>query len=145
MINAKELRIGNWVKDADGDFKVLGIEHDANKYWIGINKGTSVNAVAIEPIELTEDVLIKIGLKKIENPDKLFDIYEYDEYFFCWDGNEIHAVGVETYNGDIVPDGLINFAWHIKYLHQLQNLFFALTGEELNIELNAPVSDTTKA
>lgn len=30
-------------------------------------------------------------------------------------------------------ESMYNFAFHIKYIHQLQNLMFALTGEELTV------------
>ncbi len=33
-----------------------------------------------------------------------------------------------------IPESLYNFAFHIKYIHQLQNLYFALTQKELEIK-----------
>jgi hypothetical protein len=134
---AKELRIDNWVSHENRNFKIHSVSQelpclDTTEFGIGV-----VTYENIYPIELSEDILIKIRFKKVDDGERLFDRYEYDDYLFFWHstGKEIHAVGVETYNDDDKPDGLVNFAWHIKYLHSLQNLFYCLSGKELEITL----------
>jgi hypothetical protein len=62
-----------------------------------------------EPIPLTEEWLLKFG--------------------FIWHGDIKILKG---YLNNYV-DG--NGETHLKYVHQLQNLYFALTNEELKIEL----------
>ena len=79
-------------------------------------------------IELSVDVLEKLGFRK---SDKKFSLY--GEYYLDIDsesgieflGDCIHVV--------IYDDPYYNIkCQHIKYLNQLQNLYFALTGNELN-------------
>ena len=73
-----------------------------------------------KPIPLTEEWLLKFGLLKTKN-SVLMGGYEliYD------DKNNMYNVFV--YHGIFCT---------IKYVHQLQNLYFALTGEELKINQN---------
>ena len=72
----------------------------------------------VKPIELTEEWLIKFGFKKM-NYKLLNKIVFYSE---TWD---IEFSDNEFYMPDI---GIV-----VKYVHQLQNLYFALTNEELSI------------
>ncbi|MFM1755039.1 MAG: hypothetical protein RLZZ236_1978, partial [Bacteroidota bacterium] len=39
------------------------------------------------------------------------------------------------YNGEIILVPNSRYAVELKYVHQLQNLYFALTGKELIIEI----------
>ena len=79
----------------------------------------------MEPIKLTVDWLIKFGFEKF--------VFEYEE------GDEITYV-LEKKNGhqfvlsdDFQPmDGEIAMLdYKLLYVHQLQNLYFCLTAEEL--------------
>ena len=84
----------------------------------------------ILPITLTEEILLKCRFSmkygtdpQEQNALKVFNLenleilkFELDKFFFFSTGK-----------------GLIHT--NIKYLHQLQNLYFALTGQELEINL----------
>jgi len=127
-MKSNELRTSNNILDKDGEInKVIGIVNNAlfleNKYDI---VGCPISWC--KPIPLTEEWLFKFGFKTRttenisvqyfigENPitgDWLFDIIwlKGDEYPFYRNG-----------------------FFKIKYVHQLQNLYFALTGEELTIK-----------
>ncbi|MNT82871.1 hypothetical protein D3C72_2226620 [compost metagenome] len=81
----------------------------------------------MEPIALSEEWLVKFGFEKFE--------FEYDE------GSETSYV-LEKKNGhqfvlneDLQPmDGEIAMLdYKLEYVHQLQNLFYCLTGSELEI------------
>ncbi len=67
-----------------------------------------------EPIPLTEEWLVRAGFE-FDKIDGYWYIDEYWRYFF---------------EGDVCFLG--NFSHAVDYVHQLQNLYFALTGEELN-------------
>ena len=129
-MKANELRLGNYVNGIydEGEFvaEVLTVDSegcllDAN----GIYELTSLKG--IQPIPLTEEWLIKIdGIEKAPYDDDIKDyylikrcgffdiIYEDDDNIYIDFGDTLKKV---------------------KYLHQLQNLYFALTDEELTIKL----------
>lgn len=141
-MKAKELTIGNWVKrnlPTDMTYaKVLEIIHngllvqDKDGYV-----GCSMNF--IEPIELTEEVLLKIGFKKNK--------YDWWKYFPDRE-NEISILMTENYttieyaNLFHCPEDVteVNYGSTLEfprriYLHQLQNAYYLLTGQEMEIEL----------
>ncbi|HAO26759.1 MAG TPA: hypothetical protein DCQ68_01875 [Chryseobacterium indologenes] len=80
-----------------------------------------------EPIELSEDWLLKFGFEsnnvvyKIDNDRFIFELYFYD----AWDLNYVEKQ--KFGNGSAELSGY----WKI---HELQNIFFALTWEELTIK-----------
>ena len=79
-----------------------------------------------EPIHLTEEWILRFGF-----------IREGE-----WLGITFNArIGIRFFDGnsaecDIIQDDkFISFKFeHIKYVHQLQNLYYALSGEELTIK-----------
>lgn len=127
-MDAKELRIGNWVKCVmdDGYTTQTTVTHLPNNHWADYDIGTHITdghfideSFDVEPIPLTEEWLERFGF---ENRNR-----DYFKGSFCvqyadriFDHNNIFFFG---YNGNSIE---------IKYVHQLQNLYFALTGEELN-------------
>jgi hypothetical protein len=116
-MEARELRIGNLVfnpiqnKIVKVDGSLISIEH-SRELSIKDHKG-------FEPIPLTEEWLLKFsrGSRRVLsiNGTGLWVELKNDGYFLTDDcGNLI------TYD-------------EIKYVHSLQNLYFALTNEELTI------------
>lgn len=102
-MKANELRLGNYVYDnLGGVLKIKGISLDSTLSHI-------------KPIPLTEEWLVKFGF--ISNP------YE-DRY----EKGLIHVECDKTKGATYL---WINNMPHIKHIHQLQNLYFAITGEEL--------------
>ena len=112
-MEAKELRIGNWVYNAT-------IKKEMQVYPMMIAQLSMVEGESnIEPIPLTEEWLLRFGFEKNgeewfihENNFEL--VFDEGKYFYTWDYNWCTSFG-------------------IKYIHQLQNLYFALTGEELQL------------
>jgi hypothetical protein len=89
--------------------------------------------VYIYPIPLTEDWLIKLGFKKVEDLGDMIYYqvnegrrgygvqYNHEEWvFYLYAGNETTT---------LIYDDVI-----FQNVHQLQNLYFALTGEELHTQ-----------
>jgi hypothetical protein len=127
MIDATELRIGNWVHghnpatmdpDETGQFQVVEISE------IGINfkKVFMANddwASKVEGIPLNPEILKKCGFEKDLYTHELYSKGRYQVYL---DGqkNVFRIVGISL---AICP-----------HLHQLQNLYFALTGEEIQYQ-----------
>jgi len=128
-MEATEFRIGNLVKYENRVFPIHTIANefptlDTIEFGVGV-----VDWNNIEPIPLTEEWLLKLG----------FNDNYYDGY-----------LGIYVNNSDFVITepkvmGLWqkNYAWQykctwdkyteLKYVHQLQNLYFALTGRELTV------------
>jgi hypothetical protein len=122
-MKASELRIGNllyFFKDTPA--MVVSISSDSLYLTQGggfINPKTE----ECEPIPLTEDWLLKFGFELINN--------EYwqsrnSEFKLYWTVNKNKMI--PEFNEKRLIAG-----YDFKYVHQLQNLYFALTGEELCI------------
>ena len=116
-LRSNELRIGNHTS--------LGYVYliENNNYYVINDECTSYKNTwaEINPIPLTEEWLVKFGLIRIG---------------FNEDGNDIYTKGMEA-DVWIIKCGdvcwLYQYDYEIKYVHSLQNLYFALTGEELTI------------
>lgn len=130
-IRAQDLRIGNKVLFAiDGtEFTViditkggLGVEDAIESTWIEMDQ--------FEGIPLTKEWLIKFGFKRGDN------ITTNDSFYWIPVGASEFAINPD--NGIVwitSPNGnLLNNPTLIQYAHQLQNLFFCLTGTELTIK-----------
>jgi hypothetical protein len=116
-MKATELRIGNWIELKDYPTTPhWEVESIGNLLQIG---GQLWSIEEFKPIPLTEEWLVRFGLHKIG------DIWEF------WKNSEWHLYedgGWYLWNGNVRVDCV-----EIKNVHQLQNLYFALTGEELKI------------
>lgn len=109
MIKPSELRIGNYVYDLDENHnQVVKRTYHIDENYIKIEK----------PIPLTEEWLLRFGFEKDSNGyfyHKSFHIgiaKQHDDIFHLYKGHG--CVDIKIIN-----------------VHQLQNLYFALTGEEL--------------
>lgn len=107
MINAEELRIGNIVENTYGNIFPV----DASKIY-RISCGDLSN---IKPVPLTEEWLLRFG-------------FESNSYQDRYENKIIH---VECNKTRGFTELWIDRMPHIKYVHQLQNLFFALRDKEL--------------
>jgi hypothetical protein len=117
-----ELRLGNWLQRLDGSlFQVTPTDFtlipDRSEY------------LQPKPIPLTEEILLKTGFEKVKNKIDIFELGRLR----IWVGGRgaflAYLIEEDTTSAHYIPNGDLN------YLHQLQNLYFALTGEELKIEL----------
>ena len=116
MIKASELRIGNYIIDPKD-----GSEKKVNIFQLGKSMIDDVN-IGYIPIPLTPEILEKCGFES-KGHSTYWHINPDLSYVF-----KISHVG----NGKWFS---INATANkpIQYLHELQNLYFALTGEELEI------------
>lgn len=115
MIQPQELRLGNLFQDAKGrlckteqisidpyETKIRSIDH-------------SITSMPIAAIPLTEEWLIKLGFHEVLG-------------FYAIYGKELN-IKLNTGYWEAYFKG--KYVSVIKFVHQLQNLFFALTGQEL--------------
>jgi hypothetical protein len=110
---SNELRIGNYLQDFGGNVaQVIHLTKD--------------KTILESPIPLTEEWLLKFGFIQKKTKGRGFylnDILlrlENDKY-------ETILIADDPFCGHLVEQ-------EIKYVHQLQNLYFALTGNELEIK-----------
>lgn len=83
----------------------------------------------LEPIQITEEWLLKFGFKKGGSEYKLFPSFG-TQFIADFTGEELWFMAyTRTVHSDYKE---VYLATPIKYVHQLQNLCFILTGEELN-------------
>jgi hypothetical protein len=111
-LQAKELRVGNLVQDAIGLVE------------IGLN-GWIKYADIYESIPLTEEWLFKFGFYETSNDDFIGGLYTRKKPDRFLINKETMSYCQLDYEGSI--DDIVK----IKYVHQLQNIYFALTNEEL--------------
>lgn len=125
-MNENDLRIGNYVKSEVNlrkKIKVLQIFTDSYQGDFGDGCRGAIMLSNSEGIPLTEDWLLKFGFRHHVNPYWLSSI----------DG-VIHIATTGNVEIKFFPgDGAVKTQIKLKYVHQLQNLYFALTGEELTI------------
>ena len=138
MIQANELRLGNLVLLDNGinpaeiktvDFwfmKSMAFHFDIEK----LPYTTEINGF-YKPIPLTPELLEKVGFtKSVFNQNKYYkDIGNILNDKVLW-------INLENKDAKIRSEsaGMLEFIYP-NHLHQLQNLFWCLTGEELTINL----------
>lgn len=121
-MTVNELRLGNIVLD-----KLYGCNVIITKYFF-----TEGNVNSIEPIALTEEILLKI--KGIKQEGLTFRIGKYILWYY---NGESYSFMLYNEKDDL-PDDLKVYSVElakVKYLHQLQNVFYSLENEELEINL----------
>lgn len=137
-IKASELRLENLISYNGEPMPIFSIDRGSRSFYtindIQINRNTGCTIKGGEdvfnPIPLTEKWMQKFGFVTAD--------YEVDQ--IVWDYNDNFCIvqdGVPPENEPFVfewEDGRDNRKTDIKYVHQLQNLYFALTGEELQIK-----------
>ena len=124
-MNPKELRIGNHIAINGVGEIVRGI----SPVLITVSHGRVFEFMShkIEPIQLALAWLEWFGFSKDYDTNK----YLNEPEDFIWSKSSF-CIAVGKY-GKIFY-GYFGGTVEIKYVHQLQNLYFALTGEELEIE-----------
>jgi hypothetical protein len=84
----------------------------------------------LEPILLTREILERCGFRQADNYAGR-NIFLKDQVEFL--EIEKNIIGHKVSLGSAADHQRIDLPYAFKFLHQLQNLFFALTGEELEI------------
>jgi hypothetical protein len=85
-----------------------------------------------EPLRLTEEWLLKFEFYKVKNSSSRYSYRDGNWLFNNFWIDKNFEPCVENYGDDCMDV----IGVKLDYVHQLQNLYFALTGEELNISWN---------
>jgi len=125
-MEAKELRIGNFFNEkySSETIKVVGLSEDRIDF-----SGCYLSKWQCEPIPLTEEWLLKFGF---ENKESKIYFLMVNKWGFAIGSDGSYGL----YNNQDAWNRGESFSNRetIDYVHQLQNLYFALTGEELEIK-----------
>jgi len=128
MIQANELRIGNLLNydTAEGDVIIKATDFNVIHWASEDPKGFNL---VHTPIPLTEEWLVKLGAN---NPNPFL----IDKYWVLFLSNEEKPSLLLILNGisRICKNGICGYEVKCEYVHELQNLYFALTGKELEIK-----------
>jgi hypothetical protein len=114
MLQANELRIGNY-------YNQFGNIRQVNGHTISELEKAPQGQLWCKALPLTEEWLLKFGFEKDgHNNDKTF-YYQKD------------SIKINNYKGYFLdnPNEVVGKRLYIKNVHTLQNLYFALSGEEL--------------
>jgi hypothetical protein len=148
-MKANELRIGNWFKTFEIDknhgeeyFQVETLTtNNEGSLGVGFRNESCWSIIElIEPIPLTEEWLIKFGFEKsIDGFEMSKDItirnnngWVKEMVFFQIDDGLCGVSLRDIYDSGEKETYVIEI--DIEYVHQLQNLYFALTNIELTIK-----------
>lgn len=147
MIDAKELRIGNKIEHNGLYLTVYSVSANGEIWTNGTTFPVKLPKLP-NPIPLTPEILEKAGFKEYKDIKNnihakhgaAYYINENDSLYVLtrmWHEQPNYSVRIE-YTDSPFPqdkDRQYVFAFDIEYLHQLQNLYHALTQTELNIQL----------
>src|SRR5688500_15513626 len=132
MINIIELRVGNVILSPDTNKPVV-VELN---HLQAIKGGVKFNDRYYEPIPLTPEILDKAGFVSKLHPNYIGDGNRCIGEFYS-EKNSMSLMKIESSTGKsyyrmkIKNDiGIQDVYVELKYLHQLQNLYFTLTGNE---------------
>ena len=124
-MKANEFRIGNYVNEKywsevtkTFDYSLI-IVNAIYKTHIVCQDDSAYNLDDIEPIKLTEEILLKCGFWQYGSDKKAFEIHDV---IISFTEKKIWIAQSGAHEAEV------NL---VEYLHQLQNLYFALTNEEL--------------
>lgn len=139
-MKANELRLGNYVNFKNredilfcsiNELSSSGYIHLIRHFKVGDEDDQPEGIEDITPININEEWLERFGFvnttHKLGNPapnHKAFEKYNF----------HIKLYGKDIENYMWFGEQVLSYA-PVQYVHQLQNLYFALTGEELTIKL----------
>jgi hypothetical protein len=130
-MKANELRIGNLVNSTllnecrKIDAWALSVIEQGN-----YQNSHNTTITVFEPIPITKEWLLKFGFKhqyKTNIGQDFFDCSIDSEFQLYVNLNDSMVSINKKYVGNV-------YSKKIQYVHQLQNIYFALTGEELTIK-----------
>lgn len=122
-LTAKGLQVGNILTVGNYEVKVVEI-HGQGVHVVDLEETQDTWELfsdRIKPVVITEEWLLKFGFIETSAQEHRFELKPFVVYL--WLTGVVIEIGKEFYETDN------------KYVHQLQNLVFALTGKELEFIL----------
>jgi hypothetical protein len=143
-MESNQLRIGNLVKFNDKISEVIEVRKNLIRAEYLMDDGLLLHRPLVEidridPIPLTEEWMLKFGFEKIEYSDERhgfgteYNLKLNDDIFLNYSDDFSLAI----YRNEKAMEDEVGILpkWEaIKHVHQLQNLIFALVGEEITLK-----------
>lgn len=135
MIQESDIRIGNYVSYFDYNMEETAFVVEGILQGFVYNSGLPLSKLRCEkvnPVILDIDLLARFGFIK-GDPEYGEDVNVYSLKY-----NRLHSVHVKNENGVFQPltdaaEGLVPYGRPIVHVHQLQNLFHAVTRDDLTL------------
>jgi len=129
MVAAQELRIGSKVLDGDSIRTVTGIVHMAAAALVYLDgEADSTPLLALQPVPLSKELIEACWFEESE-----------DGFWYEHNSTTLYPIYLMVINGNwdfsLTDPREVAYWKRIYYLHQLQNLYFALNSEELEMDL----------
>lgn len=129
MINAKELRLGNIVSYKGVIGKVTWIQQDCitieYQRQDDLSNGSMVSPELLDRVRLNDNIITEFGFKL----QKSISSIGWDKFK---NGNVELSLAPLKNGGYVFVYYIGGEYLYIRYIHQLQNLFFALSQKELD-------------
>ncbi len=131
ILTSAELRIGNYLcytNDSDWKMMVQVVTIGKDFFYAEWDEiYPPLKCDTYEPIEITFELLTKIGFIDTANNGwgARLELNSTDE--LAWYKQD-HSLRFQTKGSGFTRD------FNVKYIHQLQNLFFVITGKELTFK-----------
>lgn len=128
VILPSELRIGNLVGYKFGENEIYAIRSFDEEH-VSLKDNISFDYIGfdeIEPLEITPFMLKKLGFYIVSDNEykTRFDILEDGRFDYILVKHKLCTSTIRFEGSSL---------FNIKYIHQLQNLYFSLTGRELTV------------
>jgi len=133
MINANELRLGNYILQKINN-RIVSVKCTAQHFEL-LNTG---NGKDIYPVILKAEILEKAGFSENKDYPLLPDAREFILVLPIIGNNKNEIRGYIKNNKECFGRAVVNglpVSNNFYHLHQLQNLHFALTNEELEVKI----------
>ena len=122
-MEANEIRVGNWLNDPR-QYDPKFFPKTDNGYFKATARDIQY-ADEFEPIKLTEEILLKCGFYKTG----ITELYLLtDTINISWFEEDPTVIEINSEN-------IYSYIVNCEFLHQLQNIYWCLVGEELEINL----------
>ena len=143
MVKAQDLRLGNYLEyqkyKSTFQGRITSISN--GKFTFDHLNAFKETSGFVFGINLTEEWLVKFGFyisSKNGRYGSIFKMPIYDYNYVLerdWREDPSYHFGIEYTDSPICSDEgkVYNFAFEIKYVHRLQNIYHSLTGIELTL------------
>ena len=132
MVDPKELRIGNWIQTNSGILKVvngINYEWEPMEHIVYDDTHIGYSNDELSPIPITPEWLERLGFeRKYKNENTIHWVKFSAKHlsFVITECSSLFGMEYKAYGADHCPQ--------IFHIHQLQNLYHALTGQELTVK-----------